>query len=101
MMPIVTHPWLTSWQEKIQKLIAGKMSSVELTKQRVQERLATQKLDRQDLLGRSVALRDDINITIDMDDIHTVIEIVYVLPTISLTCPELPDQIQLPPQWAC
>ena len=53
------------------------MSLIELTKQRVQERLNTQKLDRQDLLGRLVALRDDKNVTIDMDDIHTAaIEIV-------------------------
>lgn len=59
--------------------MAGKKSLIELTKQRVQERLATQKLDRQDLLGRLVALRDDRNVTIDMDDIHTAaIEIVYV-----------------------
>jgi hypothetical protein len=79
MMPIVTHPLLTSWQEKFQNLMAGKKSLIELTKQRVQERLATQKLDRQDLLGRLVALRDDRNVTIDMDDIHTAaIEIVYV-----------------------
>ena len=55
----------------------GKMSLIELTNQRVQERLNTQKLDRQDLLGRLVALRDDKNVTIDMDDIHTAaIEIV-------------------------
>ena len=55
------------------------MSLIELTKQRVQERLNTQKLDRQDLLGRLVALRDDKNVTIDMDDIHTAaIEIVYL-----------------------
>jgi hypothetical protein len=62
---------LTSWQDKFQKLIAGKLNLIELTKRRVQERLATKKLDRQDLLGRLVALRDDKNVTIDLDDIHT------------------------------
>jgi hypothetical protein len=78
MMPIVTNPLLTSWQAKFQKLMEGKMSLIELTKRRVQERFATKKLDRQDLLGRLVALRDDKNVTIDLDDIHTAaIEIVY------------------------
>ena len=77
MMPIVTSPILTAHQEKFQNLMKGKMSLIELTKQRVQERLNTKKLDRQDLLGRLVALRDDKNVTIDMDDIHTAaIEIV-------------------------
>jgi hypothetical protein len=77
LMPIVTNPLLTSWQEKFQKLIAGKLSLIELTKRRVQERLSTQKIDRQDLLGRLVALRDDKNVSIDLDDIHTAaIEIV-------------------------
>jgi hypothetical protein len=71
MMPVVTSPILTSWQDKFQKLIAGKLNLIELTKRRVQERLATKKLDRQDLLGRLVALRDDKNVTIDLDDIHT------------------------------
>jgi hypothetical protein len=57
------------------------MSLIELTKRRVQERFATKKLDRQDLLGRLVALRDDKNVTIDLDDIHTAaIEIVYPPP---------------------
>jgi hypothetical protein len=80
LMPIVTHPLLTSWQSKFQKLIAGKSSLIELTKQHVQECLGTQKTDRRDLVGRLVALRDDKNVTIDMDDIHTeAIEIVYVL----------------------
>ena len=78
MMPIVTSPILTSWQTKFQKLIVGKLSLIELTKLRVQERLSMKKLDRQDLLGRLVALRDDKNVTIDMDDIYTAaIEIVY------------------------
>jgi hypothetical protein len=47
MMPIVTNPLLTSWQAKFQKLMEGKMSLIELTKQRVQERLNTQKLEIQ------------------------------------------------------
>ena len=82
MMPIVTNPLLTSWQAKFQKLMEGKMSLIELTKRRVQERFATKKLDRQDLLGRLVALRDDKNVTIDLDDIHTAaIEIVYASMT--------------------
>jgi hypothetical protein len=77
-MPIVTHPLLTSWQEGFKKLMAGKASLIDLTRQRVRERLATEKTDRKDLLGRLVALRDDKNITIDMDDIHTAaIEVVY------------------------
>jgi benzoate 4-monooxygenase len=77
MMPIVTSPILTARQEKFQNLMKGKMNLIELTRQRVAERLATKKLDRQDLLGRLVALRDDKNVTIDMDDIHTAaIEIV-------------------------
>ena len=68
--------------DKFQKLMEGKLSLIELTKRRVQERFATKKLDRQDLLGRLLALRDDKNVTIDMDDIHTTaIEIVYFLWT--------------------
>jgi hypothetical protein len=78
MMPIVTHPLLTSWQDGFKKLMVGKASLIDLTRQRVRERLATEKTDRKDLLGRLVALRDDKNITIDMDDIHTAaIEVVY------------------------
>jgi len=68
--------------DKFQKLMEGKLSLIELTKRRVQERFATKKLDRQDLLGRLLVLRDDKNVTIDMDDIHTTaIEIVYFLWT--------------------
>ena len=87
-MPIVTNPLLTSWQAKFQKLMEGRMNLIELTKQRVQERLNTQKLDRQDLLGRLVALRDDKNVTID--------RMIFILPPLKL-CNNPSDSVKVIP----